>query len=391
MKLTQIPDDFHVEEITTAAASDGPFAFYRLEKINWTTPDALNLVRQRWKIPLSRISYGGLKDRHARTIQYLTIFHGAQRNFTHPGVSVEYLGQRGEAFTSTDIELNRFRLTLRSMSPKAVQHAQGSLGELSRLGVPNYFDDQRFGSVSADGRFVAKEMVLGRYEQALKAALMAPYEHDRAAGKQEKATLKQYWGDWARLKSEHLRGDAHGPLAHLARHPGDFRGALDRLKPELKALYLSTWQSHLWNKMLAHWLREHVAPGQLLSIRSRLGDLPVPRNMRPDSLNEWRTLHLPLPSSRLKMDLAASWASCVADVMEEEGVPLEAMKLKDFRKPFFSKGDRAAAVIPVGLTAEAAEDELNSGKLKLLLRFDLPRGCYATMIVKRLTQMKDAV
>jgi tRNA pseudouridine13 synthase len=124
-------------------------------------------------------------------------------------------------------------------------------------------------------------------------------------------------------------------------------------------------------------------------MRSRLGDLPVPRGMRAELLDEWRTLHLPLPSSRLKIDPAAPWADSLTEVMEEEGVPLEAMKLKDFRKPFFSKGDRAAAVIPVGLSAEAEEDELNLGKQKLTLRFDLPRGCYATMVVKRLTQMKS--
>ena len=63
--------------------------------------------------------------------------------------------------------------------------------------------------------------------------------------------------------------------------------------------------------------------------------------------------------------------------------------LKAFRKPFFSKGDRAAAVIPEELSAKADEDERNPGKQKLILRFTLPRGSYATMIVKRLTQTKE--
>src|SRR5947208_2593878 len=129
MKLKQLPSDFRVEEITAAAPTEGPFAFYRLEKINWTTPDALNLIRRRWKVPYNRLAYGGLKDRHARTIQFLTVFHGPQRNFTHPGVDVEYLGQRDQPFTSDDIKANRFILTLRSMSPKAVEHAKGSLAE----------------------------------------------------------------------------------------------------------------------------------------------------------------------------------------------------------------------------------------------------------------------
>ena len=56
------------------------------------------------------------------------------------------------------------------------------------VGVPNYFDDQRFGSV-AGGEFVAREMVRGRFEEALKLALAGEYEYDRAADKREKETL----------------------------------------------------------------------------------------------------------------------------------------------------------------------------------------------------------
>jgi tRNA pseudouridine13 synthase len=389
MKLKQIPADFRVEEIATIVRGEGPFALYRLEKVNWTTPDALNIVRRRWNIPFSRLSYGGLKDRHAKTSQYLTIFHGPKRNFTHSGIAVEYVGQREGPFTSTDIEANRFILVLRSMSSKAIGNAQISLVELKRIGVPNYFDDQRFGSVGPDGRFVAKEMVLGRFEQAMKTALLAPYEHDRTATKQEKSLLREAWGDWPRLKAELPKGPARILVDYLLHHPTDFRGALERLKPELRGLYLSAWQSHLWNKMLAQWLRDHVSPGQMMSMRSRLADLPVPRTMRAELLDEWRSLTIPLPSARLKLDPAAPWAPIVEEVMKDEGLKLEEMKLKAFRKPFFSKGDRAAAVIPTDLSVEADEDELNPGKQKLILRFDLPRGCYATMIVKRLTQMKE--
>jgi tRNA pseudouridine13 synthase len=55
------------------------------------------------------------------------------------------------------------------------------------------------------------------------------------------------------------------------------------------------------------------------------------------------------------------------------------------QKPFFSKGDRAACIRPSNLGHDAGVDELNSGKRKLTLRFDLPRGAYATMLVKRVS------
>ncbi len=51
MKLKQRPEDFLVEEITDVVPSaSGPFAFYRLEKTGWATPDALAVIRQRLRV-----------------------------------------------------------------------------------------------------------------------------------------------------------------------------------------------------------------------------------------------------------------------------------------------------------------------------------------------------
>jgi tRNA pseudouridine13 synthase len=60
------------------------------------------------------------------------------------------------------------------------------------------------------------------------------------------------------------------------------------------------------------------------------------------------------------------------------------MKIRGMQQPFFSKGERLGKV-PVGnLTWEAGDDELKKGRRKLTMRFELPRGAYATMLVKRL-------
>ena len=68
------------------------------------------------------------------------------------------------------------------------------------VGVPNYFDDQRFGSVSGGGRFMAQALASGQYKEALRLTLTNHYEHDRAAQKREKALLRKHWGDWPTLK-----------------------------------------------------------------------------------------------------------------------------------------------------------------------------------------------
>ena len=50
-----------------------PFAVYSLEKDGWNTVDAIQRVAARFRIPAKNIHYGGKKDRHARTIQWITV------------------------------------------------------------------------------------------------------------------------------------------------------------------------------------------------------------------------------------------------------------------------------------------------------------------------------
>ncbi len=386
MKLRQRPEDFQVEELTDVApAAAGAFALYRLEKRGWSTPDALAAVRRRWRLEPRRLSYGGLKDRHALTVQYLSVFHGPRRNLHHQGVTVTYLGQVPEPYTSARVRANRFRLTLRDLTAEAAAAAERALDEVRVEGVPNYFDDQRFGSVTPGGAFIARELVLGRFEEALRLALAAPYEHDRAAQKQEKATLLACWGDWAACKERLPRGHARGLVDYLLHHPCDFKGAVARLRPELRGLYLSAYQSHLWNRMLARWLHNHCRPEQLFPVALRLGEVPMFRGLDEGQLRELSALFLPLPSARLHLDAGDARLPLVQDVLAEEGLELRQLQVKGIRELFFSKGERPALCLPQTLEHSVGPDELNPKRQALSLAFDLPRGCYATLIVKRIT------
>ena len=72
-------------------------------------------------------------------------------------------------------------------------------------------------------------------------------------------------------------------------------------------------------------------------------------------------------------------------VLKEEGLELEQMKLKGFREMFFSRGERSALCLPRELSASAEADDVHRGKMKWQLVFELPRGSYATLVVKRVT------
>jgi tRNA pseudouridine13 synthase len=386
MKLKQHPEDFLVEELTSVSAVEkGEFAFYRLDKTGWTTPDALSVIRRRWQIDFRRMSYGGLKDRHATTSQFLTIYRGPKRNLNHERIVCTYLGQCGDAYSAADISANRFTIALRSMNDEEIRGAVAALVDVAEIGVPNYFDDQRFGSVNQSAEFVAKEMVFGRFERALWLALAAPYEFDRKEAKIEKTTLRDHWGDWVNCKSKLPRGHSRSIVDYLCTHPTDFKGAIARLRPELQGLYLSAYQSYLWNRLLGEWFMQVIGLENLGTIDIKIGVLPIPIRVPEDKRSIWESLVLPLLSARLKPEPGAAWMPIAEKVLQTEGLSLAELKIKGMQKPFFSKGDRAACLHPSNLSHVVATDESNSGKQKLILKFDLPRGCYATMVIKRIT------
>lgn len=383
MKVKQLPEDFRVEELTDVVPGlVGTFGLYRLEKVGWTTHDALNLIRRHWKLDPKRLSYGGLKDRHAETTQFLTIHNGPEKNFEQERIKLVHLGRTTEPFGPGFIRANRFGLVLRHLTQPQIDASLQALEHVQQVGVPNYFDDQRFGSVGRDGGYIAREMVHGRFEEALKLALVEPYEHDRGPAKREKAILRNSWGDWAKLKAELPRGHARSLVDYLLNHPTDFKGAVARLRPELGTLYLSAYQSYLWNKQLDRHLRLLLPATSLKEIELKTGRSAVPTTMSEAEVESWKGLALPLLSARLKTSTPA-----IDALLAEEGLTLAKLKVPGMERPYFSKGERTACLMPTAVAAEQGGDDLNPGRRLLRLSFELQRGSYATMIIKCVTSL----
>ncbi len=85
MKLKCQPEDFRVEELPLVSpAGFGMYTFYRLTKRNIGTIEAVQGICRSWNLAGHQVSYAGLKDRHAVTIQYLTIVGGPRKTLSRP-------------------------------------------------------------------------------------------------------------------------------------------------------------------------------------------------------------------------------------------------------------------------------------------------------------------
>lgn len=390
MKLRRLPEDFRVTEVASIRCDGGPFALYQLSKTSIGTPEAISALCRRWKVHRRQVSYGGLKDRHAVTTQYLTIRNGPHRGHDQQNFSVRYLGQTSQPFNAGSFDGNEFTLVLRDMTDEEVRRLTGGVAQVVSTGLPNYFDDQRFGSLGRSGEWIARSWCLGDYERALWLALADPHEHDSSSEKKQKKILRELWGQWPDCQKALDRSHRRSIVTYLsdkvnAGKPPDFRGALARINVDLRGLYLSAWQSALWNRLLSRLLQLKTDAENVVWCRFASGPAVFPNGLSESQANELHATMLPLPSARIDLP-EGEVGALLSEVLSEEGVELRQVRVKYPRDTFFSRGQRSALVRPTELKYAVDTDELYPRRQKVTLAFRLPKGSYATILVKRLTE-----
>jgi tRNA pseudouridine13 synthase len=319
------------------------------------------------------------------TRQWVTIHRGPRRDMKQDNFSLAYQGQAKGPFGPQDISANRFRVVMRNLPESEATRIVRLKDSLARDGVPNYFDDQRFGSLGESGEFIAKPWCLGDYERALWLALAEPNPHDRPGDREEKQTIRDHWGRWVECKAALPRSSRRSIVTYLCDHPTRYREALALFRQDLRSLWLSAFQSDLWNLMLSAWLQERVDASRLYKVELATANVPFFAELTDAERDTLASTTLPLPSARLHLE-PGPILSLYESVLADEGLSLRELRVKYPRDSFFSKGERSIIVIPRKLQMHADEDDINTGRQRVTLQFILPRGAYATIFVKRLTE-----
>lgn len=120
MRMKATPEDFVVREATALRIrkTPAPYRVYALEKTGWNTVDALVRIAREKRIPYDRFAYGGKKDRHAHTLQYVTVQAPVDLSHTTKGYSFKWLGFSPEPMGPAMITANHFEVTVRELKPE---------------------------------------------------------------------------------------------------------------------------------------------------------------------------------------------------------------------------------------------------------------------------------
>jgi len=161
-RLRATPDDFEVEEIPAYLPSgQGEHLFLWIEKVGLDTPEAAARIASTLGLRADDVSWAGLKDRMARTRQWLSVPARAEPALellaTAPDLRVLRHARHENKLRAGHLRGNRFRIRIRDAErPEAVGPV---LERLAAQGLPNAFGEQRFGR--GDTALRGRALVLG--------------------------------------------------------------------------------------------------------------------------------------------------------------------------------------------------------------------------------------
>ncbi|HWI62725.1 MAG TPA: tRNA pseudouridine(13) synthase TruD [Symbiobacteriaceae bacterium] len=383
MRLKATPNDFIVREATALRIrkEPAPYRVYTLEKEDWNTTDALTRIAKEKRVPYDKFGYGGKKDRHAHTYQYVTV-QGAPRDLSMStkGYSFKLLGFSLEPMEPAKIVSNHFEITVRELTAAEAERLAAAAGPVKEHGMPNYFDDQRFGNYDRERGFIVEKMLQGRWDEALNLALTSIYPEEHKEAKERKRSLRERWGDWAACREiAHTAFEQRSFDRLLQGGPAAFREALATVHKETSLLWVSTYQAFLWNEMLRRYLAEKGWAGP--SLPGPAGDYVFPTaeaRLHAD-------LIIPLPGRGMRFPIPET-GMIFEEILRERRLRPAALEQEVLPGLFMKAMPREVVAYPSALWVDPPQpDDLYPGHQKLSVRFSLPRGCYATMLLKALS------
>lgn len=381
MKIKCRPEDFRVEEIIRLALKPkGQYSIYRLEKRYWNTLDLIHRLKYRYG--LKNLSRAGLKDRYSHSIQYLSLLGKGPKKIAEDNYSLLLVGMADEPVTRDVLVGNRFNIIIRSLNETEIETLKHSLTTVKRFGFSNYYDEQRLGSARHGKGFIARKLIEGHYNGALKLFLATPSADDDSNAKKRKRLLALNWGNWEKCY-EFAPFEGKPIFQYLREHPRDFLGAVQLIPKSLLELFINAYQSWLWNEVMATLLME-MGLGKI-TVPYGFGKLIFYESLSSEEVKYLTRLVIPAPAPKAEFK-SERVARITNEVLQKEDLELKQLKLKfRIKGVFFKPYERAAIVFPRHLKVGALEpDELYPKKSKLTLSFILPSGSYATILIKRL-------
>jgi tRNA pseudouridine13 synthase len=364
-KIKQKPEDFVVREVLDdrieaswkdkvslirgkkPARKEAGYLWFTMRKRNVDFFTSINSIAKKLNTSTKSISYSGTKDKRAVTSQTLSVNTGEVeenevKKLKIPGLEFSDFRYSNRPVRLGEHNSNSFTITVRNIPKGDMVGVRQRLEKMRGEGFVNFFGEQRFGSIRHVNHLVGKCLLLGDFESAV-LRLTAADESSHGHGSNFESAL----------------------ISHLKRNPADYLGVVRKLPLRMTKLFVHAYQAHIWNMAVMEYSK---------SLKS---------------LKNHKHVVIPIVGYKTSLGKYPETKGIVEGILARECV-----KTADFRNRKFpelsSKGtERDFLAFAKNLSYAFAKDEMNPGKMKMILDFELAKGSYGTEFVRQICTDKS--
>ncbi|MBI4043619.1 MAG: tRNA pseudouridine(13) synthase TruD [Candidatus Diapherotrites archaeon] len=342
-----------------------------LEKFNYDQHLAIKRVARWLQCSPTRFGFAGTKDKRAITAQRISIWkpnYERVQSFASRYIELYDALWSGQRIELGDLNGNRFNITIRGIELNEQETRMRILECMKQMqnGIPNYFGEQRFGGQRGITALVGEKLIRNDVKGAVLVYLTHPTPNEEETIAHARKDLAET-NDFAHaLKTTPFKYKyERALLSHLSKLPNDFAGAFNKLPRKLSMMFTHALQSKMFNEILAERLKQgielHAVEGDVLE-------------------NEMPTA--PLFGCEVQFARGAP-GEIEARVLEQNGLELKDFNVSQIARAS-SKGTRKTiTLIPMEIQLiHIGLDEYSEGKTKAVVSFSLPKGAYATTVMR---------
>ena len=398
-------EDFYVEEIPDLIPTgEGPNVWIWIEKIGRTTLDVVLDIARDLHIDRKRMGFAGMKDKKARTRQWICI-----SNMDSEEQFEQVKSLSGQIYKTDFLKVirgrkklrmgqlkgNKFRILIRDIDDveKSAEIASDILKQLEVTGVPNYFGWQRFGKPRTNTHLVGEALVENDLKKAVGRYIGNPTEEEH----EENQKARKAYDDGDLEKSLELMGKGMRYEKMMIRElikdskkgeltDKSYKNALHALPKPLQRMFVHAYQSFLFNaavsKRVEMGINKYIEGDIIINNEER-----IVRDKTPEEYQELIDTFQVNPTSPL-YGTKVPFAGGKVGEMEKSILDDYGLSKEDFEVPKMprlgSHGLRRSMRFQVWDTSAIATDE------GLLTEFSINKGSYATAVLREVMK-KDVV
>jgi tRNA pseudouridine13 synthase len=369
--------DFIVEELPLyTPLGKGEHTFFEIEKKGISTFHAVRTIARALGVAPKRISYAGLKDAQAIACQVLSVDQVPPEAVTTldlDQIRVLWAERHQKKLKIGHLRGNRFTIRVRGVAEEMLPAGQAIVDLLVRRGVPNWYGPQRFGQ-RGDSALLGKYVVDRDARAFVERLLGGPHPNESERVQEARARFDA--GQWAEALAifPHNMANERRALHLLLDTGGDYERAYASVPKRFKIFLLSAYQSALFNRVLDARLEtlDRVFVGDLAMKHPGRSVFRVEDEAAEQPRADRFEISPTGPLFGYKMIEARRRQGRLEDeILAGEGLTPESWRVGAGIK---ARGARRALRFPVH------EPELSFDE-GVVLKFSLPRGCYATALL----------